>query len=131
MTRRRIAVDWQACKAHGVCAELLPEIVELDEWGYPVIAPGPVPASLKRYAQRAVSSCPTLALRLVAFVEKPATAPNPGTADEPLVAPGSVAGSVAAALGGPDSTLAPDAGTPAVPHVTREVSPRRRARRSS
>ena len=65
MTRRRLQVDWPTCKAHGVCAELLPEIVELDEWGYPVLAPGPVPASLRRYAQRAVSSCPTLALRLV------------------------------------------------------------------
>ena len=65
MTRRRLQVDWPACKAHGVCAELLPEIVELDEWGYPVIAPGPVPEGLRRYAQRAVSSCPTLALRLV------------------------------------------------------------------
>lgn len=65
MTRRRLAVDWPACKAHGVCAELLPEIVQLDEWGYPVVEPGPVPPSLRRYAQRAVSSCPTLALRLV------------------------------------------------------------------
>jgi ferredoxin len=73
-TRRRLQVDWPACKAHGVCAELLPEIVELDEWGYPVLAPGPVPASLRRYAQRAVSSCPTLALRLVAAEEQDVTA---------------------------------------------------------
>jgi ferredoxin len=69
VTERRLAVDWPACKAHGVCAELLPEIVRLDEWGYPVIAPGPVPDTLRRHAQRAVSSCPTLALRLVPFVE--------------------------------------------------------------
>ena len=47
MTRRRLAVDWPACKAHGLCAELLPEIVQLDEWGYPVMAPGPVPAELR------------------------------------------------------------------------------------
>jgi ferredoxin len=40
MTRRRLAVDWPACKAHGVCAELLPEIVQLDEWGYPSRRPG-------------------------------------------------------------------------------------------
>ena len=70
MTRRRLKVDWPACKAHGVCAELLPEIVQLDEWGYPVVAPGPVPAALRKYAQRAVSSCPTLALRLVAAEEQ-------------------------------------------------------------
>jgi ferredoxin len=70
MTQRRLAVDWPACKAHGVCAELLPEIVRLDEWGYPVLAPGPVPAELRRHAQRAVSSCPTLALRLVPALEQ-------------------------------------------------------------
>jgi ferredoxin len=70
MTVRRLAVDWPACKAHGVCAELLPEIVKLDEWGYPVLAPGPVPAELRRHAQRAVSSCPTLALRLVPAPEE-------------------------------------------------------------
>jgi ferredoxin len=70
MTPRQLAVDWPACKAHGLCAELLPEIVQLDEWGYPVVAPGPVPAELRRHAQRAVSSCPTLALRLVPAAEQ-------------------------------------------------------------
>ena len=53
------------CSGHGVCAELLPELVALDEWGYPVIAPGPVPLALDRDARRAVSACPALALRLV------------------------------------------------------------------
>ena len=53
-----------ACDAHGVCADLLPEMVTLDPWGYPVIAPGPVPADLEEHARRAVASCPTLALRL-------------------------------------------------------------------
>lgn len=76
MTGLRLAVDWPACKAHGVCAELLPEIVQLDDWGYPVVAPGAVPASLRRYAQRAVSSCPTLALRLVPAAQEPANTLN-------------------------------------------------------
>jgi ferredoxin len=53
-----------ACDAHGVCADLLPEMVTLDPWGYPVIAAGPVPADLEDHARRAVASCPTLALRL-------------------------------------------------------------------
>ena len=75
MTRRRLAVDWPACKAHGVCAELLPEIVQLDEWGYPVVAPGPVPPGLRRYAQRAVTACPALALRLVPVDEDAAAPP--------------------------------------------------------
>lgn len=81
MNRRRLAVDWPACKAHGVCAELLPEIVELDEWGYPVIEPGPVPTSLNRLAQRAVSSCPTLALRLVPVKETAQESPRPRATD--------------------------------------------------
>ncbi len=65
MARRQLKVDWPACKAHGLCAEILPELVELDEWGYPLIAPGGVPADLRGYARKAVSACPTLALRLV------------------------------------------------------------------
>jgi ferredoxin len=53
------------CKGRAACAELLPEVVTLDEWGYPIIDPRPLPASLERNARSAVSACPTLALRLV------------------------------------------------------------------
>ena len=53
------------CTGHGVCAELLPELVTLDEWGYPIIDPRPVPPALDRDARRAVAACPTLALRLL------------------------------------------------------------------
>ncbi len=53
------------CTGHGVCAELLPELVVLDEWGYPIVDPGPVPAVLDRDARRAVAACPTLALKLM------------------------------------------------------------------
>jgi ferredoxin len=60
-----------ACTGHGVCAELLPELIAVDEWGYPLVDPGPVPAKLERDAKRAVSACPALALRL-ARVEEPA-----------------------------------------------------------
>jgi ferredoxin len=63
--QRRLAVDWPACKAHGVCAELVPELVTLDEWGYPIIKDTPIPRSVMAYAQRAVVSCPTLALSLI------------------------------------------------------------------
>jgi len=61
---RSLRVNPIACDAHGLCAELLPELVTLDPWGYPIIAPGPVPAALLPLARRAVSSCPTLALML-------------------------------------------------------------------
>jgi len=51
-----------ACDAHGMCAELLPEIIELDPWGYPILLSASVPPSLADHAKRAVAACPTLAL---------------------------------------------------------------------
>ena len=59
-----IRVDWPACRARGLCHELLPEIVDLDEWGYPVVT-GPVAPELLSDARAAVRACPQLALRLV------------------------------------------------------------------
>ena len=67
--RHRLQVDPIACRAHGLCADLLPELIDLDEWGYPILANAAVPAALLLDARRAVAACPTLALRL--------TRPNP------------------------------------------------------
>lgn len=61
---RQLRVDPIACNGHGACAELLPELITLDDWGYPVLAPGPVPGELEAHARRAVAACPTLALML-------------------------------------------------------------------
>ena len=58
-----------ACTGHGVCAELLPELIAADEWGYPLIDPSPVPTTLERDARRAVNACPALALRLARSAE--------------------------------------------------------------
>jgi ferredoxin len=52
------------CTGHGLCAELLPELIELDEWGYPIISGRPAAPEELRDARRAVTACPTLALRL-------------------------------------------------------------------
>lgn len=60
----RLRVNPIECRAHGLCAELLPEMIDLDEWGYPIINPGAVPRSLLNEAREAVASCPTLALQL-------------------------------------------------------------------
>jgi ferredoxin len=54
-----------ACTGHGVCAELLPELVSLDEWGFPIVDPRPVPVALEREARKAVAACPVLALKLM------------------------------------------------------------------
>ena len=60
----RLLVDWPDCRARGLCHEVLPEIVDLDEWGYPVIT-GEVTPELLADARAAVRMCPRLALRLV------------------------------------------------------------------
>lgn len=75
----RLAVDWTRCDAHGLCAELLPEAIALDEWGYPVLAEADLPVRLEGLARRAVRDCPTLALRLL-------DGPPPGAADRPRAA---------------------------------------------
>ena len=64
MSAERIRVNMIECDGHGLCAELVPELIGLDEWGYPVISPDPVPRHLTRHAKRAVTLCPMLALKL-------------------------------------------------------------------
>jgi ferredoxin len=60
----KLVVDWTRCTGHGLCAELLPELVEIDEWGYPVVADAQVPTELVRQALRARAACPAVAVRL-------------------------------------------------------------------
>ncbi len=59
-----VAVDWIACDGRGLCAELLPERISTDEWGFPLVSGEPLSADLLPDARRAVAACPTLALRL-------------------------------------------------------------------
>jgi ferredoxin len=60
----RIRVNPIMCEAHGLCAELFPEWIRLDEWGYPIINPDALPRGLEAHARRAADACPTLALLL-------------------------------------------------------------------
>ena len=60
----QLIVNPITCVAHGMCAELFPERITLDEWGYPIIDPKPIPVALEAHARRAVAACPTLALVL-------------------------------------------------------------------
>lgn len=60
----RLRVNPIACQAHGMCAELLPERITLDEWGYPLLGSEPLPRSLLAHARRAAEACPTFALLL-------------------------------------------------------------------
>lgn len=60
----RLRVDWPRCKARGLCHELLPDHIGLDEWGYPLLTGELDPHDLDE-AREAVAGCPELALRLV------------------------------------------------------------------
>jgi ferredoxin len=60
-----LVVDPAACGGRGVCAELFPERIELDRWGYPVVQEGEIGPALFDAAARAVRACPCQALHLV------------------------------------------------------------------
>jgi ferredoxin len=62
----RLRVNPIECVGHGLCAELLPEWVRLDDWGYPVLNGDELPPGLVEHAKRAADACPTLALLLEA-----------------------------------------------------------------
>jgi ferredoxin len=64
MRTLRITIDPVACDAYGYCAELLPEAIVLDEWGYPMVDGRPLPPELVAQAKRAVRDCPRRAITL-------------------------------------------------------------------
>ena len=59
-----LRIDWPRCQGHALCHELVPEIVDLDPWGFPLVT-GPVTPALRDAAREAVRECPLLALRIV------------------------------------------------------------------
>ena len=67
--RQRLKVDPIACKGHGMCAELFPERIRLDDWGYPIIDQRGVDDALLQHARRAIAECPRTALRLAPIIE--------------------------------------------------------------
>lgn len=60
-----LKVNMIACAGHGVCAELLPELIELDPWGFPIVRRAELDGDLLDHARRAVAACPVLALTLL------------------------------------------------------------------
>ena len=66
----KLVVDPIKCTGHGMCAELFPEGVELDDWGYPILRDLSDDPALAEHARRAVKACPAVALRLSASSQR-------------------------------------------------------------
>jgi len=64
VTGVEISIDPVACDAYGFCAELLPETISLDEWGYPMVDGTSLPPELVAAARRAARDCPRRAITL-------------------------------------------------------------------
>ncbi len=61
----RLSINPVACDGRGLCAEVAPELITLDDWGFPILlANGIVPPKWEVHAREAVRLCPKLALRL-------------------------------------------------------------------
>ncbi|MGE0881314.1 MAG: ferredoxin [Acidimicrobiia bacterium] len=86
MSAFQVRVDWIACDGRGVCAEILPERIVLDDWGYPIIDPRPVRGTTLKMAKKAVAICPKLALSLVP-IDDPVPVAAPPLDGPPLDGP--------------------------------------------
>ncbi|MGI8333959.1 NADH-ubiquinone oxidoreductase-F iron-sulfur binding region domain-containing protein [Actinomadura scrupuli] len=60
----QLTVDWSRCSGHGLCGHLVPELIELDPFGFPVLTDAPVPLRSLHDARQAAEMCPALALGL-------------------------------------------------------------------
>jgi ferredoxin len=60
---RRLRVDPVKCTGYGYCAEIVPELVGVDDWGFPIVSMAPMADdNVLGLARRAVATCPRLAL---------------------------------------------------------------------
>lgn len=61
---RRLRVDWIKCDGYGLCGDYAPDLIDLDDWRYPILRHVPISGALLHDAQRAVDCCPMKALTL-------------------------------------------------------------------
>jgi ferredoxin len=67
VVRQRLRVNPILCNGYGYCAEIVPELISLDDWGFPIVGSSPIDDDkVLRLAARAVATCPRLALLLEA-----------------------------------------------------------------
>jgi ferredoxin len=72
----RLRVDPIMCDGFGHCAELAPELVVLDEWGYPILSEKHLSPRERKLAQDAVLQCPRKALFLEDVDERRSRSPR-------------------------------------------------------
>jgi ferredoxin len=61
--RRRLRVNPILCGGYGYCAEIVPELIDVDDWGYPIVSAAPIESErMLKLARKAVATCPRLAL---------------------------------------------------------------------
>ena len=59
----RIDADRDRCEGHGLCADVAPEVYELDDDAVVVVLHEQVPPELQRKAEAGARVCPVAALR--------------------------------------------------------------------
>ncbi len=66
--QRRLRVNPILCDGVGYYAEIVPELITLDDWGFPAVDSRSIDGeSLLHHVQRAVATCPRLALLIEEF----------------------------------------------------------------
>lgn len=67
-TKRTLHLDPIACDGRGLCHFAAPDLIDLDEWGYPLLRDGGLTLKVTSrelpQARAAVEACPMLALHL-------------------------------------------------------------------
>ena len=62
-TVRRLRVNPTLCTGYGYCAEIVPELITVDDWGYPIVSKAQIESdNILKLARRAIATCPRLAL---------------------------------------------------------------------
>jgi ferredoxin len=74
---QELRVDWIRCDGYGLCGDLAPDSIALDEWRYPIILTDAVPSAALNDVQRAIDCCPMRALRLVDREQRPSRRRSP------------------------------------------------------
>ena len=62
----RVDADRDRCEGHGLCADVAPEVFELDDDAVVVVLHEQVPPALQRKAEAGARVCPVAALRVFA-----------------------------------------------------------------